>query len=84
MLDNPEIQQLFKDLPFFEQMMITIARGLLMSSKLGVRFRLALGVFLSIGDLISDLIVIATYYEQGESGTARLKQRRRNKYKPLN
>ena len=69
-LENSALQPLFDDHQFFEPMMQTIAKRLLASGNLGLKMRVFLGAFLSIGDLVSDTTVIVSYLQEGKTGQA--------------
>jgi len=69
-LENSVLQPLFNDHQFFGPMMQTIAKRLLASGNLGLKLRVLLGAFLSVGDLVSDTTVIVTYFEEGRTGQA--------------
>jgi len=69
-LENSALQPLFDDHQFFEPMMQTIAKRLLASGNLGLKLRVFLGAFLSVGDLVSDTTVIFSYFEEGRTGQA--------------
>jgi len=68
-LDNKSILPLF-ELPFFRPMMDTIACELLKTSNFGLRLRVGAGALLSIGDMISDIIVIRSYFAAGNTAAA--------------
>jgi len=69
-LENSVLQPLFDEHQFFEPMMQTIAKRMLASGNLGLKLRVFLGAFLSIGDLVSDTIVIVSYFQEGRTGQA--------------
>ena len=69
-LEHSVLQQLFDEHQFFEPMMQTIAKRLLASGNLGLKMRVFLGAFLSIGDLVSDTTVIVSYLQEGKTGQA--------------
>jgi len=69
-LENSALQPLFDEHQFFEPMMQTIAKRLLASGNLGLKLRVFLGAFLSIGDLVSDMTVIVSYLQEGKTGKA--------------
>ena len=69
-LEHSVLQPLFNDHQFFEPMMQTIAKRLLASGNLGLKMRVFLGAFLSIGDLVSDTTVIISYFQEGRTGQA--------------
>ena len=69
-LENSALQPLFDDHQFLEPMMQTIAKRLLASGNLGLKLRVFLGAFLSVGDLVSDTTVINSYFEEGRTGQA--------------
>jgi len=69
-LENSALQPLFDEHQFFGPMMQTIAKRLLASGNLGLKMRVFLGAFLSVGDLVSDMTVIVSYFEEGRTGQA--------------
>ena len=69
-LENTALQPLFDEHQFFETMMQTIAKRLLASGNLGLKIRVFLGAFLSVGDLVSDTTVIVSYFQEGRTGQA--------------
>jgi len=69
-LENSALQPLFDEHQFFEPMMQTIAKRLLASGNLGLKMRVFMGAFLSVGDLVSDMTVIVSYFQEGRTGQA--------------
>jgi len=69
-LSSPILQPLF-DVKCFEPMITTIAKTLLVQSNLGLAKRVALGALLSMSDMISDLLVIKSYNDEGDISGAR-------------
>ncbi|GMI60189.1 hypothetical protein ScalyP_jg10055 [Parmales sp. scaly parma] len=59
--DNKELENFVADNIWFEPMMNVIAKELLKKSNLGLKARVVLGAFLSIGDMITDIFVIRDY-----------------------
>ncbi|GMI62289.1 hypothetical protein ScalyP_jg11803 [Parmales sp. scaly parma] len=51
--------------------MNVIAKELLKKSNLGLKWRVGLGAFLSIGDMITDIFVIRDYMNNGVGGLYR-------------
>jgi len=68
-LDNPILEPLFTEL-IFEPIIIAIAKELLAASKLGLVKRVIVGALLSIGDMISDIWVIISYFRIGNKSGA--------------
>ena len=69
-LDNKELAPLFAEHTWFEPMINAIAKQLLQSSNLGLKWRVGLGAGLSIMDMISDTAVISTYRASGNTSGA--------------
>ena len=68
-LDNPILKPLFTEL-IFEPIVIGIAKELMAASKLGLVKRVMIGALLSIGDMITDVFVIISYLENGDTKQA--------------
>ena len=68
-LDNPILKPLFTEL-IFEPIVIGIAKELMAASKLGLVKRVIIGALLSIGDMITDVFVIISYLENGDTKQA--------------
>jgi zinc transporter ZupT len=64
--DNKELKDLMET-DWFEPMMNAIAKGLLKSSNLGLKWRVGLGAGLSIMDMITDTGVINSYRVSGNT-----------------
>jgi len=64
--DNKELKDLMET-DWFEPMMNAIAKGLLKSSNLGLKWRVGLGAGLSIMDMITDTGVINSYRASGNT-----------------
>jgi len=69
-LDNPVLQPAFDNFPALRPILVAISKRLLAASLGGLAKRVALGAFLSIGDLVSDTTVIISYFEEGRTGQA--------------
>ena len=69
-LDNPMLQPLFDNFPPFQPIMASIAKTLLVTSNMGLVRRVILGAGLSICDMITDVMVISSYYEAGDTEAA--------------
>jgi len=68
-LDNPILKPLFTEL-IFEPIVIGIAKELMAASKLGLVKRVIIGALLSIGDMITDVFVIISYLDNGDTKQA--------------
>jgi len=68
--DNKELEEFVADNIWFEPMMNAIAKGLLKSSNLGLKWRVGLGAGLSIMDMITDAGVIGSYRASGNTAGA--------------
>ena len=68
--DSKELVEFVTENIWFEPMMNTIAKGLLKSSNLGLKWRVGLGAGLSIMDMISDTGVINSYRASGNTAGA--------------
>ena len=68
-LDNPILEPLFTE-GVFEPMIIGIAKELMAASKLGLAKRVIVGALLSIGDMITDIWVIISYLNNGDTEQA--------------
>jgi len=64
-LDNPILQPAFDNFPALIPILVAISKRLLAASLGGLAKRVALGAFLSIGDLVTDTTVIVSYFEEG-------------------
>jgi len=65
-LDNNELQPLFDNYEFFGPMLHTVARELLKGGDFGLKLRIGLGAFLSLSDMITDVTVMRSFFEEGE------------------
>jgi len=68
--DSKELEEFVTENIWFEPMMNTIAKELLKSSSLGLKWRVGIGAGLSIMDLITDAGVIISYHRIGNSAGA--------------
>jgi hypothetical protein len=69
-LDNKVLAPLFAEHAWFEPMINAIAKQLLKRSNLGLKWRVGLGAILSIGDIITDVSVIISYLDNGDTKQA--------------
>jgi hypothetical protein len=67
---SPPHPQLNNEFPFFKHFITSIAKCLLERPDWGMNFRVGLGAFLSITDMISDIYMIVQFFAQGHSGAA--------------
>jgi len=65
-LNYTQLDVLFKEVVGFEEFMVVIANNLMRDSIYGTVFRVTVGAVLSTTDAVTDIYVIATYYEEEE------------------
>ncbi|GMI32508.1 hypothetical protein TeGR_g10375 [Tetraparma gracilis] len=65
---NPSMVELFKKLPWVEEMIVTMGEELLKNAAWGMWFRVISGSGLSMVDLATDINVIRVYFEEGQNG----------------
>jgi len=68
--DSKELEEFVTENIWFEPMMNAIAKQLLKSSSLGLKWRVGLGAGLSIMDMITDTGVISSYRASGNTSEA--------------
>ena len=67
----PALQELDEQVVWFRPMMNTIAKRLLSEAGWGLEFRVYSGAFLSTMDMISDIVMIVQFFEEGNKFYAR-------------
>ncbi|GMI42593.1 hypothetical protein TeGR_g11447 [Tetraparma gracilis] len=65
---NPSMIELFKKLPWVEEMIVTMGEELLKNAAWGLWFRVITGSGLSMVDLATDINVTLVYFEEGQKG----------------
>ena len=67
----PALVEFDEQLVWFRPMMNTIAKRLISKSGFGLKMRLYSGAFFSIMDMVSDIVMIIQYFEEGNDFYAR-------------
>jgi len=68
LLDNPELQPLFTNNAFIAPFLSAIAQRV--NNTFGLRARVLIGACFSMGDTVSDSLVVIQYYKEGQNTSA--------------
>ena len=66
----PAMQELVATNLLFATLLLAIGERQLMAAPWGMKFRVGLSAFISILDMVTDVVAIATFYKQGRPGFA--------------
>ncbi|GMH55451.1 hypothetical protein TL16_g01910 [Triparma laevis f. inornata] len=63
---NPAVGELMDEHNWVEQMMLVLSKGIVKTAAWGLMWRVTLGAVLSLGDLVTDLIVLKRFFYGGD------------------
>ncbi len=67
--DHQSMAELIEIYPWFEVLMLEIAKGIVRSAPWGLMWRVSIGAFLSTMDLVTDIIMVVTFLRRDDEAT---------------
>ncbi|GMH73670.1 hypothetical protein TrST_g7194 [Triparma strigata] len=65
-MENRPLKEISSELIWFEPFIVVLGKGIVKTAAWGLMWRVILGTFLSMGDLITDILVLKEFWEGGE------------------
>jgi hypothetical protein len=66
----PSMRTMDAEYPWFRPMMEVLAKRRMESTPLGLTLRVGVGAIVSMGDMVSDLLMVSTFFSAGQSNAA--------------
>lgn len=62
-MENRPLRKISSELIWFEPFIVVLGKGIVKTAAWGLMWRVILGTFLSMGDLITDILVLKEFWE---------------------